>query len=312
MFCTRHVFQTLPNSHVLSVVSTRDLESGNRCFICRFFASAYVGFVSERANALQLLTTPAVSSASCSSPWVGLLSLLAFTPMIRDLALQFGQMLIVAHAGAAVDGVRAQGESTPATTPWRSVLQPYRDLWKLLRKERGARGQTRRGCSGLAVPDLRRDVDGGVARPDVSPPGSMFSISADLIAIVRAARQRALRSRIGRTRRRNQFGGIGSSREVMIASLAEPALIMVRSRSALIAGSTQIVGDRGVHDVGRRRPARLARARAVAPDHRGDRRERAHAGRQSGDPSRAHDGARRQWCSNIRAGTSRSSSSPDR
>ncbi len=36
------------------------------------------------------------------------------------------------------------------------------------------------------------------------------------------------------------FGGIGSSREVMIASLAEPAMIMIVFTVALIAGSTQL------------------------------------------------------------------------
>ena len=36
------------------------------------------------------------------------------------------------------------------------------------------------------------------------------------------------------------FGGIGSSREVMIASLAEPAMMMIVFSLALIAGSTQL------------------------------------------------------------------------
>ena len=36
------------------------------------------------------------------------------------------------------------------------------------------------------------------------------------------------------------FGGIGSSREMMIASLAEPAMIMIVFTLALIAGSTQL------------------------------------------------------------------------
>jgi formate hydrogenlyase subunit 4 len=36
------------------------------------------------------------------------------------------------------------------------------------------------------------------------------------------------------------FGGIGSSREVMIASLAEPAMIMIVFTVALLAGSTQL------------------------------------------------------------------------
>ena len=36
------------------------------------------------------------------------------------------------------------------------------------------------------------------------------------------------------------FGGIGSSREVMIASLAEPAMMMIVFTLALVAGSTQL------------------------------------------------------------------------
>ena len=36
------------------------------------------------------------------------------------------------------------------------------------------------------------------------------------------------------------FGGIGSSREVMIASLAEPAMIMIIFTLALLAGTTQL------------------------------------------------------------------------
>jgi formate hydrogenlyase subunit 4 len=36
------------------------------------------------------------------------------------------------------------------------------------------------------------------------------------------------------------FGGIGSSREMMIASLAEPAMLMVVFTLSLLAGSTQL------------------------------------------------------------------------
>src|SRR5690606_26688918 len=36
------------------------------------------------------------------------------------------------------------------------------------------------------------------------------------------------------------FGGIGASREVMIASLPEPAMLMIMFTLALVAGSTQL------------------------------------------------------------------------
>jgi formate hydrogenlyase subunit 4 len=42
------------------------------------------------------------------------------------------------------------------------------------------------------------------------------------------------------------FGGIGSSREVMIASLAEPAMLLIVFTLALVAGSTQLSTVAGV------------------------------------------------------------------
>ena len=78
----------------------------------------------------------------------------------------------------------------------------------------------------------------------------------------------------------------------MIASLAEPAMLMIVFTLALIAGSTQLSTIAAFMASPRRRPARLARAGADRADHGGDRRERAHPGRQSGDASRAHHGAR--------------------
>ncbi len=36
------------------------------------------------------------------------------------------------------------------------------------------------------------------------------------------------------------FGGIGSSREMLIASLAEPAMLLVVFTVALVAGTTQL------------------------------------------------------------------------
>ena len=80
------------------------------------------------------------------------------------------------------------------------------------------------------------------------------------------------------------FGGIGSSREMMFATLAEPAMIMIVFTLALIAGSTQLSIVAGLHDVAGGRPARLARPRAGRAGDRRDRRKRAHSGRQSRRP----------------------------
>ena len=70
--------------------------------------------------------------------------------------------------------------------------------------------------------------------------GLPFSTSADLLAIVALLGTARFFLALVGLDVGTSFGGIGSSREVMIASLAEPALIIVAFTLALIAGSTQL------------------------------------------------------------------------
>ena len=70
--------------------------------------------------------------------------------------------------------------------------------------------------------------------------GLMFSWSADLIAIIALLGSARFLLALAGMDVGTSFGGIGSSREVMIASLAEPAMIMIVLHVALIAGSTQL------------------------------------------------------------------------
>jgi formate hydrogenlyase subunit 4 len=70
--------------------------------------------------------------------------------------------------------------------------------------------------------------------------GLLFSWSADLIAIIALLGSARFFLALAGLDVGTSFGGIGSSREVMIASLAEPAMIMVVFTVALIAGSTQL------------------------------------------------------------------------
>jgi formate hydrogenlyase subunit 4 len=70
--------------------------------------------------------------------------------------------------------------------------------------------------------------------------GLMFSWSADLIAIVALLGSARFFLALAGLDVGTGFGGIGASREMMIASLAEPAMIMIVFTIALIAGSTQL------------------------------------------------------------------------
>jgi len=68
----------------------------------------------------------------------------------------------------------------------------------------------------------------------------MFSWSGDLIAITALLGSARFALALAGMDIGTSFGGIGSSREMMIASLAEPAMIMIVFSVALIAGSTQL------------------------------------------------------------------------
>src|SRR6185369_17504934 len=70
--------------------------------------------------------------------------------------------------------------------------------------------------------------------------GLLFNWSADLIAIVAILGSARFFLALAGMDVGTSFGGIGSSREAMIATLAEPAIIMVVFTLALIAGSTQL------------------------------------------------------------------------
>ena len=85
--------------------------------------------------------------------------------------------------------------------------------------------------------------------------GLLFSWSADLIAIIALLGSARFFLALAGLDVGTSFGGIGSSREVMIASLAEPAMIMIVFTLALVAGSTQLstmAGFHGLAEVGLR------------------------------------------------------------
>ena len=119
------------------------------------------------------------------------------------------------------------------------LLQPYRDLIRLLRKE----VVLAHSASWLfrAIPYLV--FAGTWVAASLVPTfrgGLLFSWSADLIALIALLGSARFFLALAGLDVGTSFGGIGSSREVMIASLAEPAMLMIVFTIALIAGSTQL------------------------------------------------------------------------
>src|SRR3990170_2603449 len=119
------------------------------------------------------------------------------------------------------------------------LIQPYRDLIRLLRKEVVL--ATNASWLFRAAPYLIFAATWVAASlvPTFAT-GLIFSWSADLIAIVALLGTARFFLALAGLDIGTSFGGIGSSREVMIASLAEPAMLMLVFTLALVAGSTQL------------------------------------------------------------------------
>ncbi len=159
--------------------------------------------------------------------------------IIVELLVQGLQMALVLLVAPLLTGfvrkvkARAIGKRGPP------VLQPYRELLRLVRKE----AVVADSASWLfrAAPYL---VFAGTwvaaALVPTFATGLTFSGSADFIAIIALLGSARFFLALAALNVGTSFGGIGSSREMMIASLAEPAMIMVVFVVALVAGSTQL------------------------------------------------------------------------
>jgi formate hydrogenlyase subunit 4 len=159
--------------------------------------------------------------------------------MIVDLANQGAQMLLVLLLAPLLTGIVRKAKARLLRRRGPSVIQPYRDLLRLLRKE----AVLADNASWLfrAAPYLIFAATwvAAVLVPTYAS-GLPFSWSADLIAIVALLAFARFFLALAGMDVGTSFGGIGSSREVMIASLAEPAMLMITFTLALIAGSTQL------------------------------------------------------------------------
>ena len=159
--------------------------------------------------------------------------------LIFDLAIQGAQMALVLLLAPLLTGLVRKVKARLLRRQGPSVLQPYRDLGRLLRKEvvlaHNASWLFRVSpylifaatwVAAALIPTFATDLH--------------FSWSADLIAITALIGSARFFLALAGMDVGTSFGGIGASREVMIASLAEPAMIMITFTIALIAGSTQL------------------------------------------------------------------------
>jgi formate hydrogenlyase subunit 4 len=159
--------------------------------------------------------------------------------LARDLVSQGLQMLLVLLLAPLLTGFIRKLKAQLLRRQGPPLLQPYRDLIRLMRKD-----VVLADSASWLFRTIPYIIFAGtwVAASLVPTFGSglLFSWSADLIAIIALLGSARFFLALAGMDVGTAFGGIGSSREVMIASLAEPAILITVFAVAMIAGSTQL------------------------------------------------------------------------
>ncbi|HEV8107251.1 MAG TPA: NADH-quinone oxidoreductase subunit H [Burkholderiales bacterium] len=156
-----------------------------------------------------------------------------------DLVVQLGQMLVVLALAPLLTGYVRKVKARLLRKRGPALTQPYRDLLRLVRKE-AVLAHNASWVFRVAPYLIFATTWVAAALVPTFATGLVFSYAADMIAIVALLGSARFMLALAGLDVGTSFGGIGSSREMMIASLAEPAMLMVVFTLSLLAGSTQL------------------------------------------------------------------------
>jgi formate hydrogenlyase subunit 4 len=159
--------------------------------------------------------------------------------LIYGFILQGIQMLVVLALAPGLTGFVRKIKARLTRRRGASILQPYRDILRLMRKE----VVLAENASWLfrASPYMIFAMTWvAAALVPTFAIGLQFSWTADLIAIVAMLGSARFFLALAGMDVGTSFGGIGASREMMIGAFAEPAMLLTVFAVALVAGSTQL------------------------------------------------------------------------
>jgi len=157
------------------------------------------------------------------------------------LAAQGSQMVLVLAVAPAVTGITRKAKAQLMRRQGAPVIQGYRDLIKLVRKEVVLAHNA--SWFFRSAPYVIFSVTWvAAALVPTFASGLMFNWAADVVALVALLGMARTLLALAAMDVGTSFGGIGSSREMMIATLAEPAMLLVVLTLALSAGTTRLPG----------------------------------------------------------------------
>ncbi|CAA7624613.1 respiratory chain complex I subunit 1 family protein [Magnetospirillum sp. UT-4] len=156
---------------------------------------------------------------------------------MNSVIWQLVQIVLVVATAPLVTGyvrwvkARLQGRRGPA--PW----QPYRDLYRLLQKE-AIVAHSASWIFRTAPYVTFASVWLAAAMVPTFTTNMFLAPAADLIALVALLAVGRFWTALAGMDVGTAFGGLGASREMLIASLAEPAMLMVSFSLSLVSGTT--------------------------------------------------------------------------
>ncbi|PKP68891.1 MAG: formate hydrogenlyase [Alphaproteobacteria bacterium HGW-Alphaproteobacteria-4] len=159
--------------------------------------------------------------------------------LMLSLLIQGAQMALVVALAPALVGLVRKVKARMLRRRGASIVQPYRDILRLMRKE----VVLAENASWLfrVVPYMVFAATWvAAALVPTFATGLQFNWTADLIAIVALLGSARFFLALAGMDVGTAFGGIGASREMMIASMAEPAMLLAVFSVSLVAGSTQL------------------------------------------------------------------------
>ncbi len=159
--------------------------------------------------------------------------------MIVEFVAQGAQMMLVLSLSPLLVGFTRKVKARLLRRRGASMFQPYLDLLRLIRKE-VVLAENASWLFRFAPFIIFGTTWVAASLVPTFATGLMFNWSADLIAVTALLGSARFFLALAGMDVGTSFGGIGSSREMMFASLAEPAMITIVFVVSLIAGSTQL------------------------------------------------------------------------
>jgi len=170
---------------------------------------------------------------------------------VLSWALALGQMGLLVLLGPLVTGLIQKIKARLQCRRGARILQPYSDLLKLFRKGTVQADSASGLLRAVPVLVLAATCSAAALVPVVyaapSASGAMPLALGDTILLLGWLALARFLMALGALDAGGAFGGMGASREMTIATLIEPVLMLVAFSVALIAGTTGLTGIAGQH-----------------------------------------------------------------